>query len=187
MKRRNPRITRSTLPAHTIYHPVLHFTHQHPRPRTKGRKPLYQKPSSSPCPVAHCLTRLVSPPALLPRPRSPTRPACACFGHSAALPADHHRRASAHAAELAGGARHRPRDPRCTVSDACGVCGWHGGGVQHAVLCAVSSGCRDTAYVFAFEGGGVGVLSGGQRWVIGASLGRAYADEGRLLLGWLAR
>jgi hypothetical protein len=28
---------------------------------------------------------------------------------------------------------------------------------------------------------------GGRRWVIGASLGWAYADEGRLLLGWLAR
>jgi hypothetical protein len=28
---------------------------------------------------------------------------------------------------------------------------------------------------------------GGRRWVIGASLGRAYADEGRLLAGWLDR
>jgi hypothetical protein len=28
---------------------------------------------------------------------------------------------------------------------------------------------------------------GGQRWVVGASLGRAYADEGRLLAQWLER
>jgi hypothetical protein len=28
---------------------------------------------------------------------------------------------------------------------------------------------------------------GGQRWVVGASLGRAYADEGRLLAQWLGR
>jgi hypothetical protein len=41
MKRRNPPITLSTLPARTIYHAVLQFTQHHPRPHTKGRKPLY--------------------------------------------------------------------------------------------------------------------------------------------------
>jgi hypothetical protein len=41
MKRRNLPITLSTLPARTIYHAVLQFTQHHPRPHTKGRKPLY--------------------------------------------------------------------------------------------------------------------------------------------------
>jgi hypothetical protein len=41
MKRRNPPITLSTLPARAIYHAVLQFTQHHPRPHTKGRKPLY--------------------------------------------------------------------------------------------------------------------------------------------------
>jgi hypothetical protein len=43
MKRRNLPITLSTLPARTIYHAVLQFTQHHPRPHTKGRKPLYPK------------------------------------------------------------------------------------------------------------------------------------------------
>jgi len=51
MKRRNPPITLSTLPARTIYHATLQFTQRHPRPHTKGRKPLSTlKPSSSPSP-----------------------------------------------------------------------------------------------------------------------------------------
>ena len=41
MKRRNPRITLSVLPARAIYHAVLQFTQHHPRPHTKARKPLY--------------------------------------------------------------------------------------------------------------------------------------------------
>jgi len=41
MKRPNPPITRSTLPARIICHAVLQFTQQHPRLHTKGRKPLY--------------------------------------------------------------------------------------------------------------------------------------------------
>ena len=41
MKRRNPPITRSTLPARAIYRAVLQVTQHHPRPHTKGRKPLY--------------------------------------------------------------------------------------------------------------------------------------------------
>ena len=43
MKRRNPPITLSTLPARTLYHAVLPFTQHHPRPHTKTRKPLYPK------------------------------------------------------------------------------------------------------------------------------------------------
>jgi hypothetical protein len=43
MKRRNPRITLSVLPARAIYQAVLQFTQQHPLPRTKGRKPLYSE------------------------------------------------------------------------------------------------------------------------------------------------
>ena len=43
MKRRNPSITLSTLPARLIYQAVLQFTQQHPRPHSKGRKPLYPK------------------------------------------------------------------------------------------------------------------------------------------------
>jgi hypothetical protein len=41
MKRQNPPITLSTLPARTIYHAVLQFTQHHPRPHTKGRNLLY--------------------------------------------------------------------------------------------------------------------------------------------------
>jgi len=41
MKRRNAPITLSTLPARALYHAVLQFTQHPPRPRTKGRKPLY--------------------------------------------------------------------------------------------------------------------------------------------------
>ena len=43
MKRRNPPITLSTLPARTLYHAVLPFTQHHPRPHPKARKPLYPK------------------------------------------------------------------------------------------------------------------------------------------------
>jgi hypothetical protein len=43
MKRRNPRITLSVLPARTLYHAALQFTQHHPRPHTKARKPLYPK------------------------------------------------------------------------------------------------------------------------------------------------
>jgi hypothetical protein len=41
MKRRNPPITLSTLPARAIYQAALPFTQHHPRPHTKARKPLY--------------------------------------------------------------------------------------------------------------------------------------------------
>jgi hypothetical protein len=43
MKRRNPPITLSTLPARTIYQAALPFTQHHPRPHPKTRKPLYPK------------------------------------------------------------------------------------------------------------------------------------------------
>ncbi len=43
MKRRNYRITLSTLPARAIYEAVLQFTQQHPLPRRKGRKPIHSE------------------------------------------------------------------------------------------------------------------------------------------------
>jgi len=43
MKRRNPPITLSTLPARTLYHAALPFTQHHPHPHPKARKPLYPK------------------------------------------------------------------------------------------------------------------------------------------------
>jgi len=43
MKRRNYRITPSTLPARAIYQAVTQFTQQHPLPRSRGRKPTYSE------------------------------------------------------------------------------------------------------------------------------------------------
>ena len=43
MKRRNYRITPSTLRARAIYEAVLQFTQQHPLPRGRGRKPIYSE------------------------------------------------------------------------------------------------------------------------------------------------
>jgi hypothetical protein len=179
MKTPNSRITLTTLPAHIIYHAVLQFTQQQPLPRTRGRKPLYPYPHPHPRPAAHRPTHLVSPPALLPRPRSLARPAEARFGHAAVPPADNPRRTLAHAAELTGSAGHRPRDPQRAVADACGAGGSHRGGVQYAILCAVSSGS------FASEGGGVGVLAWGGGGVVGWGIcGRGAVAGGVIGAGW---
>jgi hypothetical protein len=43
MKRRNYRITPSTLRARAIYQAVTQFTQQHPLPRSRGRKPIYSE------------------------------------------------------------------------------------------------------------------------------------------------
>ena len=43
MKRRNYRITPSTLRARAIYEAVTQFTQQHPLPRSRGRKPIYSE------------------------------------------------------------------------------------------------------------------------------------------------
>jgi hypothetical protein len=43
MKRRNYRITPSTLPTRAIYQAVTQFTQQHPLPRSRGRKPIYSE------------------------------------------------------------------------------------------------------------------------------------------------
>jgi hypothetical protein len=185
MKRRNPPITLSTLPARTIYHAVLQFTQHHPRPHTKGRKPLY--------PEALILTLLrtarrasyrhllfcLAPEAL---PDQPV-PALGTLLYRLKTISDERWHALLSWLAAQGIAQETPDAPLATpvVVDGTGVgfnTPFYAQFRRGAELRRIRSHLKAVVLVY---------WRGGQRWVVGASLGRAYADEGRLLAQWLGR
>jgi hypothetical protein len=188
MKRRNPPITLSTLPARAIYHAVLQVTQHHPRPHTKGRKPLYPEAllltlallrTARRASYRHLLFCL-APEAL---PDQPV-PALGTLLYRLKTISDErwHARLSWLAAQ--GIAKEPPNAPLATpvvLVDGTGVgfnTPFDAPFRRGAELRRIRSHLKAVVLVY---------WRGGQRGVVGASLGRAYADEGRLLAQWLGR
>jgi hypothetical protein len=188
MKRRNPPITLSTLPARTIYHAVLQFTQHHPRPHTKGRKPLYPEAliltlallrTARRASYRHLLFCL-APEAL---PDQPV-PAWGTLLYRLKTISDERWHALLSWLAAQGIAKEPPDAPLATpvvLVDGTGVgfnTPFYAQFRRGAELRRIRSHLKAVVLVY---------WRGGQRWVVGASLGRAYADEGRLLAQWLGR
>jgi hypothetical protein len=181
MKRRNPPITLSTLPARTIYHAVLQFTQHHPRPHTKGRTPLYPEALLLTLALRRTARRALdrhllfclAPEAL---PDQPV-PALGTLLYRLKTISDErwHARLSWLAAQ--GIAHKTPDAPLATpvvLVDGTGVgfnTPFDAQFRRGAELRRIRSPLKAVVLVY---------WRGGQRWGVGASLGRAYADEGRV-------
>jgi len=188
MKRRNPRITLSVLPARAIYRAVLQFTQQHPLPRTKGRKPLYSEALILTLALLRTAQRAsyrqllfcLAPEAL---PDQPV-PALGTLLYRLQTLADERWHALLSGLAAQGIAHKTPDAPFPTpvvFVDGTGVgfnTPFYAQFRRGAEIRRIRSPLKAVVLVYC---------RGGRRWVIGASLGRAYADEGRLLAGWLGR
>ena len=188
MKRRNPRITLSVLPARAIYQAVLQFTQQHPLPRTKGRKPLYSQALILTLALLRTAQRAsyrqllfcLAPEAL---PDQPV-PALGTLLYRLQTLADERWHALLSGLAAQGIAHKTPDAPFPTpvvFVDGTGVgfnTPFYAQFRRGAEIRRIRSPLKAVVLVYC---------RGGRRWVIGASLGRAYADEGRLLAGWLGR
>jgi len=181
MKRRNPPITLSTLPARAIYHAVLQVTQHHPRPHTKGRKPLYPEAllltlallrTARRASYRHLLFCL-APEAL---PDQPV-PALGTLLYRLKTISDERWHALLSWLAAQGIAKEPPNAPLATpvvLVDGTGVgfnTPFDAPFRRGAELRRIRSPLKAAVLVY---------WRGGQRWVVGASFGRAYADEGRL-------
>ena len=175
MKRRNYRITPSTLRARAIYEAVTQFTQQHPLPRSRGRKPIYSEALILTLALLRTARRLsyrqllfcVAPEVL---PEEPL-PALGTLLYRLQTIPDARGHALLHGLAAQGIAREVAGvsfDVPVVFVDGTGV------GFDTPFCAQFRRGSE-----IPCEGGGVGVLSG---W---SSLGGAYADEGRLLSEWL--
>ena len=188
MKRHNPRITLSVLPARAIYRAALQFTQQHPLPRTKGRKPLYSEALILTLALLRTAQRASYRQLLFCRapealPDQPV-PALGTLLYRLQTLADERWHALLSGLAAQGIAHKTPNAPFPTpvvFVDGTGVgfnTPFYAQFRRGAEIRRIRSHLKAVVLVYC---------RGGRRWVIGASLGRAYADEGRLLAGWLGR